>query len=86
MAHQHPSQAPSSAVEVLTIERVQPQQPGRLILASPAIGDDGRIDDVYSGYHDNLAPALEWTSMPDAETFALVVEDPDAPLDHPVLH
>ena len=78
--------AQQSSGAAITIQKVRPQQAGRLALASPAIGDDGRIDDACSGYHDNLSPALEWTAMPDAETFALVVEDPDAPAKKPVLH
>jgi Raf kinase inhibitor-like YbhB/YbcL family protein len=82
MAQQHPS----SSGEAITIQRVHTQQLGRLRLASPAIGDDGRIHDVYSGYYDNISPVLEWTGMPDADTFALIVEDPDAPTDKPVLH
>ncbi len=47
---------------------------------SEAIGEDGRIGDAYSGYDDNQSPPLMWTGMPDADSFALVVEDPDAPL------
>jgi Raf kinase inhibitor-like YbhB/YbcL family protein len=77
---------PSSSSEPITIQRVQPLQAGRLRLASPAIGEDGRIHDVYSGYHDNISPVLEWTGMPDADTFAVIVEDPDAPQDKPALH
>jgi Raf kinase inhibitor-like YbhB/YbcL family protein len=78
--------AEHSSGEPITIERVQPREPGRLTLVSEAIGDDGRIGDAYSGYHDDLSPPLVWTGMPDAESFALVVEDPDAPMDKPVRH
>jgi Raf kinase inhibitor-like YbhB/YbcL family protein len=77
---------PSSSGEPITIQRVHTQQLGRLRLASPAISYVGRIHDVYSGYYDNISPVLEWTGMPDAETFAIVMEDPDAPTEKPVLH
>ena len=75
-----------SSGETITIQRVLPREPGRLALASEAIGEDGRIDDLYSAYGDDRSPALQWTAMPDAESFVLIVEDPDAPLDKPVLH
>lgn len=78
--------AEHSSGELIAIQRVQPREPGRLNLASEAIGEDGRIGDAYSGYHDNQSPPLVWTGMPDAESFALIVEDPDAPADKPVLH
>lgn len=78
--------AQRSSGEVLVIQRVQPREPGRLTLTSEAIGLDGRIGDAYSAYHDNMSPPLMWTGMPDAETYALVVEDPDAPTERPFLH
>jgi hypothetical protein len=78
--------AQHSSGELIAIQRVQPREPGRLTLASEAIGEDGRIGDAYSSYHDDLSPPLVWTGMPDAESFALIVEDPDAPLDKPVVH
>jgi hypothetical protein len=78
--------AQHSSGEPIAIQRVRPREPGRLTLASEAIGEDGRIGDAYSAYHDDQSPPLVWTGMPDAETFALVVEDPDAPMDKPVVH
>ena len=70
----------------ITIQRVLPREPGRLALACDAIGEDGRIDGAFSAYGDDRSPALSWTAMPEAESFALIVEDPDAPTDRPVLH
>ena len=78
--------AQHSSSEPIAIQRVQPREPGRLTLVSEAIGEDGRIGDAYSSYHDDQSPPLVWTGMPDAETFALIVEDPDAPHDKPVVH
>ncbi len=75
-----------SSGEPITIQKVQPREPGRLTLVSEAIGDDGRLGEAYSSYHDGLSPPLVWTGMPDAESFALIVEDPDAPMDRPVVH
>lgn len=75
-----------SSGDPITIQRVLPREPGRLALASEALDEEGRIGDAYSAYGDDRSPALRWTAMPEAESFALIVEDPDAPTDRPVLH
>ncbi len=72
--------------ELIAIQRVQPREPGRLVLMSDAIGEDGRIGEAYAASHDNLSPPLMWTGVPDAESFALIVEEPDASTDRPVAH
>ena len=78
--------AQHSSGEPLVIQRVRPREPGRLTLTSEAIGLDDRIGDAYSAYHDNLSPPLVWTGMPETETYALILEDPDAPTERPFLH
>ena len=81
MTHEH-----HSSGEDIVIHKVTPRERGRLEIASSAIGPDGRIGDIYSAYHDNISPPLEWTRVLDAESFALVVEDPDAPRETPFVH
>jgi Raf kinase inhibitor-like YbhB/YbcL family protein len=78
--------AENSSGESLVIQRVNPQQAGRLALTSEAIGLDDRIGDAYSAYHDDMSPPLMWTGMPEAETYVLILEDPDAPTERPFLH
>ena len=78
--------AENSSGEPLVIQRVRPRERGRLALASEAVGLDGSIGDAYSAYHDNMSPPLMWTGMPEAETYALILEDPDAPGERPFLH
>jgi Raf kinase inhibitor-like YbhB/YbcL family protein len=78
--------AEHSSGEALVIQRVRPSEAGRLTLTSEAIGLDERIGDAYSAYHDNMSPPLMWTGMPEAETYALIMEDPDAPTERPFLH
>jgi Raf kinase inhibitor-like YbhB/YbcL family protein len=76
-----------SAGEDIVIHKVRPQETGRLlVLTSSGIDDGARIADVHSAYHDNLSPALSWTGMPEAASFALVMEDPDAPRERPFVH
>jgi Raf kinase inhibitor-like YbhB/YbcL family protein len=57
-----------------------------IALASDALDGEGRILDLYSAYHDDLVPGLSWSAVLEAESFVLVVEDPDAPGDKPFLH
>jgi Raf kinase inhibitor-like YbhB/YbcL family protein len=49
-------------------------------LISPAFADGDAIPFKYTRMDDNLCPPLKWTGAPDGtRSFALVVEDPDAP-------
>ncbi len=51
----------------------------RLELESPAFDDGGRIPEKYGYDRDNVNPPLEVAGIPDnAESLALVVDDPDA--------
>jgi Raf kinase inhibitor-like YbhB/YbcL family protein len=72
--------------ESITIMRIQPRDQHGIELTSPAVGVDEHIADRYSAYHDNLSPPLNWTAVPGARAYALVVEDPDAPRETPFLH
>lgn len=77
---------PTHAGAPLTIGAVQPQMAGGLAVRSPALDMDGWIDPQFSADGDNVSPPLSWNLMPEAESFALVVEDPDAPGDNPFIH
>lgn len=51
-----------------------------LTLRSPAFADGGRIPDRFTRRHGNVSPPLEWDGAPaSTRSFALIVEDPDAP-------
>jgi Raf kinase inhibitor-like YbhB/YbcL family protein len=51
-----------------------------LTLRSPAFADGERIPDRFARSHGNVSPPLEWTGAPSGtKSFALLVEDPDAP-------
>ena len=81
MAHGH-----HSSGDDIVIHMVQPRDRGRLELVSSAVGDDGRIQDRFTAYHDNISPPLSWTQVIEAESYALIVQDPDAPTEQPVIH
>lgn len=49
-------------------------------LKSPAFGNQQPIPKKYTADGENLSPPLEWSDPPPGtRSFALVVEDPDAP-------
>lgn len=51
-----------------------------LTLMSPAFADGQPIPGKYTRDSENLSPPLKWTGAPDGvRSYALVVEDPDAP-------
>lgn len=49
-------------------------------LASPAFSNGQRIPERYSKDGGNISPPLEWQDAPrNTRSFAVIVEDPDAP-------
>jgi Raf kinase inhibitor-like YbhB/YbcL family protein len=49
-------------------------------LSSNAFADGGWIPELHSCQGADISPSLEWTGPPtDVRSFALVLEDPDAP-------
>ena len=51
-----------------------------LIITSPAFAPNGSIPSKYTCEGADMSPPLEWFGAPrDAQTFALIVDDPDAP-------
>jgi Raf kinase inhibitor-like YbhB/YbcL family protein len=51
-----------------------------MMLTSPAFGNDQPIPNRFSRDGGNVSPPVEWRNEPtDAQSYALVVEDPDAP-------
>jgi Raf kinase inhibitor-like YbhB/YbcL family protein len=83
MTQSHP---PQHAGAPLSIQAVMPIEQGAMTLRSPALDADGWIDPVHAADGDNGSPPLSWTRVLEAESFALVVEDPDAPGDTPFVH
>lgn len=50
-------------------------------LTSPSFSADGTLPDKYAYKHDNISPALSISGVPDgAQSLALIVTDPDAPM------
>lgn len=77
---------PEHSGKAITILKVQPYEHGSIPVTSAAAGPDGWLDPVFSKAQDDTSPPLEWTAVLEAETFALIVEDPDAPREDPFIH
>jgi Raf kinase inhibitor-like YbhB/YbcL family protein len=55
-------------------------EPGRLVVSSPAFQDGEAIPAKYTCEGDNINPPLQVDHIPErAKTLALIIEDPDAP-------
>jgi len=84
---QQPQHDPSRSPEALSLGRITPRQPGAVLeLLSDATDTHGTIDLRHSAYGDNLSPALRWTPVKGAGSYAIIVEDPDAPMERPYVH
>ncbi|HTV62558.1 MAG TPA: YbhB/YbcL family Raf kinase inhibitor-like protein [Verrucomicrobiae bacterium] len=52
-----------------------------MTLTSPAFAEGQAIPKKYSGQGENISPPLNWSGAPaGVKSFALIVEDPDAPM------
>ncbi len=58
-----------------------------LAITSPAFGHQQAIPQRHTGDGEDLSPALSWSDAPSgAAEFALLVDDPDAPVSEPWVH
>ncbi|HKW26119.1 MAG TPA: YbhB/YbcL family Raf kinase inhibitor-like protein [Terriglobales bacterium] len=76
--------AASIAADPATLDANRALNPGRhtmsFVLETKAFPKDGEIPAKYTCGGDDLSPALSWRGAPqDTKSFALIVDDPDAP-------
>lgn len=58
-----------------------------LQVTSPVLNSGQPIPDAYTSYGANTSPPLAWRGAPKAtRSFALLLEDPDAPMASPFVH
>ena len=65
------------AVAVLAATAVRAAVP--ITVHSSAIGPGGTIAARNSAYAANLSPEVGWTAVPHAKSYAVILDDPDAP-------
>jgi Raf kinase inhibitor-like YbhB/YbcL family protein len=81
-------QAPRGVGVPLANERPDTKTEGAdaIKLMSPTIEDRGAIPTKHSEYADGVSPALEWSSVQGAKSYAIIAEDPDAKPITPFVH
>ena len=77
---------PEHSGAAITSLKVQPYQSAAIVMTSPAIDADGWLSADHSLAGDETSPPLSWSAPLEVRTWALVVEDPDAPREDPAVH
>lgn len=77
---------PEHSGGVIAILQVQPYEGAGVVVTSPAVDVEGRLDPAYAQAGDDVSPPLEWNAVPDAVSWAVIVQDPDAPREAPPIH
>ncbi|WP_296942914.1 YbhB/YbcL family Raf kinase inhibitor-like protein [uncultured Massilia sp.] len=70
----------------IAFARPQTQAQGKLAVNSSSFPANGAMPAKYSEYADGVAPALSWSAVPNAESYVVIMEDPDAKPVTPVVH
>jgi Raf kinase inhibitor-like YbhB/YbcL family protein len=78
--------APACARGPIASQRPETATKGTLSVSSPAFRAGGAIPKKYSADGGNVSPPLSWSAAPGARSYAIVVEDPDAPAPTPFEH
>lgn len=71
----------AGCVQQQEVAQMGEMQLGSIQLTSPAFTDGSRIPDKYTCSGDDVSPALNIEKIPEgAQSLALIVDDPDAPI------
>ena len=70
----------------LAITRPETQARDAMTVTSTSFATGASMDRRYSAYGDNVSPALSWSAVPGARSYAIIAEDPDGRRPIPVLH
>jgi Raf kinase inhibitor-like YbhB/YbcL family protein len=70
----------------LANKRAETQSQGTLTVSSPSFKAGSAMDQKYSEYADGVSPALTWKAVPNAKSYAIIMEDPDATPSTPFVH
>lgn len=79
-------QAEAGTGVALADSRPETGTDGSLSVRSSAFAMGERIPMRFSEYADGVSPALDWTSVEGAKSYALIMEDPDAKPITPFVH
>lgn len=70
----------------LALTRLGATRRDQLTFSSPSFTANGSIPARNSDYFDGFSPALSWTTVPGAASYAIIMEDPDARPTTPFVH
>jgi len=70
----------------LANKRAETQSSGSVSVSSPSFRHQGMLDQKYSEYADGVSPALSWKAVPNAKSYAIIMEDPDSKPVTPTVH
>src|SRR5258708_7435779 len=59
---------------------------GRIEVKSPDIKPGAKIPSKYSAYANGVSPQITWSQVARAKSYAMILEDPDAPMARPFVH
>jgi Raf kinase inhibitor-like YbhB/YbcL family protein len=66
--------------------RPETQAQGKVAVTSTAFSNNGAMPMKYSEYADGVSPNLAWAAVPNAKSYAIIMEDPDAKPQLPFVH
>jgi len=79
--------AENSEQSGVATERTEPKQEADLGLTSPSFAEGEAIPHKFSAYGQDISPELRWEKGPEGtKSYALLIEDPDAPMEKPFVH
>ncbi len=70
----------------LALARPETQTQGKMTVTSAAFTNHGNLPMKFSEYADGVSPPLAWAAVPNAKSYALIMEDPDAKPALPFVH
>jgi Raf kinase inhibitor-like YbhB/YbcL family protein len=70
----------------LAIERDETEARGSLEVSSPSIAPEEPIPDIHSAYKEGVSPALSWSAVVGAKSYAIIMENPDSKPLTPFVH
>lgn len=70
----------------LAMTRPETATTGKLNVTSVSFRKNGAIPVAHSAYYEDLSPALSWTPVTGAQSYAILMEDPDAAVGKPFVH
>lgn len=82
-----PGAAGAASTDQLAIASPALKGKATLKVSSPVLHSGAPIPDDFTSYGKNVSPPLSWSKGPyGTRSFALVLEDPDAPMASPFVH